>query len=181
LPDSIFPEFVVREMPIGLKGLVLASIFAIAMSNASGSLNSLASSSIFDLTANCRGASQAQSLGNSRRMTLVWGVLLALLGLVRWGPVLVAGLTIASVTYGGLLGVFLLGTWNRLANEKGALVGFFTGIVTVIAVTCLTPLAWTWYVAVGTIVTFAVGSIGSLGGNAPTRPNAPRQQEVPRD
>jgi len=180
-PDRIFPEFIVHEMPIGLKGLVLASIFAIAMSNASGSLNSLASSSIMDLTPICHDAGPAQSLGRSRRMTLVWGLLLALLGLVGWGPVLVAGLTITSITYGGLLGVFLLGTWNRLANENGALVGFATGIVTMIAVTLLTRLAWTWYVPVGTIATFAVGSIGSLAGSTPSSSGAPQQQQLPQD
>ena len=60
-------------------------------------------------------------------MTLVWGVVLGLLGLIHWGPVLVAGLTIASITYGGLLGVFLLGTWNRRANETGALIGIRGG------------------------------------------------------
>ena len=101
------------------------------------------------------------SLGRSRRMTLLWGVVLGALGLIRWGPVLVAGLTIASITYGALLGVFLLGTWNRRANENGALVGFVAGIATMIAVERLTPLAWTWYVLVGTIVTFAVGAIAS--------------------
>ena len=159
--DRIFPEFIVRDMPVGLSGLVLASIFAIAMSNASGSLNSLASSSIIDL-AGRSGTSEKQSLRRSRQMTLGWGVVLGLLGLVRWGPVLVAGLKIASITYGGLLGVFLLGTWNRRANETGALWGFVVGIATMIAVTFLTPLAFTWYVLVGTIVTFTTGSIASL-------------------
>lgn len=170
-PDRIFPTFIVRDMPIGLTGIVLASIFAMAMSNASGSLNSLASSSMIDFGSALRkesgganAAAVAQPLKNSRRMTLVWGGVLALLGLVRWGPVLVAGLTIASITYGGLLGVFLLGTWNRQANENGALVGFVTGIVTMIAVWRWTPLAWTWYVLAGTIVTFAVGSLASLPG-----------------
>ena len=115
-PDRIFPEFIVRDMPVGLAGLVLASIFAIAMSNASGSLNSLASSSMIDL-AGRRVGTAARPLSRSRRMTLVWGVVLAMLGLIRWGPVLVAGLTIASITYGGLLGVFLLGTWNRRASK----------------------------------------------------------------
>jgi SSS family solute:Na+ symporter len=162
--DRIFPEFIVRDMPVGLAGLVLASIFAIAMSNASGSLNSLASSSIMDFGAK-RGASPesaAAALGRSRRLTLMWGVVLGLLGLIPWGPVLVAGLSIASITYGGLLGVFLLGTWNGRANERGALVGFATGIAVMIAVKSFTPLAWTWYVLVGTIVTFAVGSVASL-------------------
>ena len=178
--DRIFPEFIVRDMPIGLSGLVLASIFAIAMSNASGSLNSLASSSIIDLgNAGAPSTStQSQSLRRSRLMTLAWGVVLALLGLVRWGPVLVAGLTIASITYGGLLGVFLLGTWNRRASETGALIGFVTGIVTMIAVTFLTPLAFTWYVVVGTIVTFATGSIASSFTPTPPTANLRRRDAI---
>ncbi len=159
--DRIFPEFIVRHMPVGLVGLVLASIFAMAMSNASGSLNSLASSSVIDLGGNRTGTSPAQQLGRSRRMTLVWGVVLGLLGLVRWGGVLEAGLTIASITYGGMLGVFLLGTWNRRANETGALIGFAVGIATMVAVRFETSLAFTWYVLAGTIVTFAVGSLAS--------------------
>jgi SSS family solute:Na+ symporter len=159
--DKVYPEFIVHHMPVGLAGIVLASVFAIAMSNASGSLNSLASSSIIDLSARC-GEGGAQSLLRSRKLTLFWGLVLGLLGLVRWGPVLVAGLTIASITYGATLGVFLLGTWNRRANETGALVGFVTGLVCMIAVRFVTPLAWTWYVLVGTVITFAVGSLTSV-------------------
>jgi SSS family solute:Na+ symporter len=158
--DRIYPAFIVHQMPVGLAGIVLASIFAIAMSNASGSLNSLASSSMMDMGAR-RAETAAQSLGASRRMTLVWGVVLGLLALVPWGPVLVAGLTIASITYGALLGVFLLGTWNARANENGALVGFAAGLAAMIAVNRFTPLAWTWYVLTGTIVTFFVGTIAS--------------------
>jgi solute:Na+ symporter, SSS family len=159
-PDKIYPSFIVHHLPVGLTGIILASIFAIAMSNASGSLNSLASSSIMDLSVR-RGEMAATSLMRSRRMTLIWGVVLGALGLVKWGPVLVAGLTIASITYGGLLGVFLLGTWNRHANERGALTGFVVGIATMILVRMETPLAWTWYVLVGTAITFAVGSLAS--------------------
>jgi SSS family transporter len=164
--DRVLPEFIVRAMPTGLVGLVLASIFAVAMSNASGSLNSLASSSIMDFggphTEQGADGAPAKLLGRSRKMTLAWGVVLALLGLIRWGPVLVAGLTIASITYGALLGVFLLGIWNRQANENGALVGFLAGLTAMIAVKLFTPLAWTWYVLVGTFVTFAVGSLASV-------------------
>jgi solute:Na+ symporter, SSS family len=157
--DRIFPEFVVRDMPVGLSGLVLASIFAVAMSNASGSLNSLASSSIMDFG---KAGDGARGLSRSRTVTLIWGVVLGMLGLVRWGGVLEAGLTIASITYGGLLGVFLLGTWNRRANEAGALVGFAIGIATMVAVRFFTPLAFTWYVLAGTGVTFSVGSLASV-------------------
>jgi SSS family transporter len=160
-PDKIYPQFIVHSMPVGLAGIVLASIFAVAMSNASGSLNSLASSSIIDLGARY-AESGTQSLVRSRKLTLVWGVVLGVLGLVHWGPVLVAGLTITSITYGATLGVFLLGTWNRRANEIGALVGFIAGLAAVVAIKFLTPLAWTWYVLVGTVITFAVGSLASI-------------------
>lgn len=181
-PDRIFPEFIVRDMPVGLAGLVLASIFAIAMSNASGSLNSLASSSMMDFgrkhSTNASDGTSSRSLRRSRQLTLVWGIVLALLGLIRWGPVLVAGLTIASITYGGLLGVFLLGTWNRRANERGALIGFASGIALMIAVRLYTPLAWTWYVLVGTVVTFLVGSVASLTTNGPeSLPAAATEQQ----
>ena len=159
--DRIFPEFIVRDMPRGLSGLVLASILAIAMSNASGSLNSLASSSVIDLGRGGRDEAAGALLNRSRRVTLAWGLVLGILGLVRWGPVLVAGLTIASITYGGMLGVFLLGVWNRRANETGALAGFVAGIAAMIAVALLTRLAFTWYVLVGTIITFGIGSIVS--------------------
>ncbi|MGA7919851.1 MAG: sodium:solute symporter [Candidatus Acidiferrales bacterium] len=161
-PDRIYPAFIVHGMPVGLAGLVLASIFAIAMSNASGSLNSLASSSMMDMPAAKAAPSTAEhSLRRSRGATLIWGMVLGALGLIRWGPVLVAGLTIASITYGAMLGVFLLGTWNKRANEAGALAGFVAGLATMIAVRFFTPLAWTWYVLVGTFVTYLVGTIAS--------------------
>jgi Na+/proline symporter len=161
-PDKIYPWFIVHRMPIVAVGLLLASIFAIAMSNASGSLNSLASSSIIDLgrrrTTGTDAAADARSLGRSRVTTLLWGAVLGALGLVNWGPVLVAGLTIAAITYGAMLGVFLLGTWNKRANETGALVGFAITLVTMILVRLFTPLAFTWYVLLGTVITFVIGS-----------------------
>jgi SSS family transporter len=163
-PDRIFPEFIVSQMPVGLTGLVLAAILAVAMSNASGSLNSLASSTMMDFGKNKvvgDAASQSALLKKSRRMTLVWGIVLGALGLVHWGPVLVAGLTIASLTYGATLGLFLLGIWNRRANATGALVGMFVGLAAMLAVKLFTPLAWTWYVLAGTLITFAAGSIAS--------------------
>ena len=162
--DRIFPAFIVREMPVGLAGIVLAGIFAIAMSNASGSLSSLASSTVVDFggaTAQADPSPQSP-IRRSRIVTLIWGLILGFLALIPWrGGMLVAGLTIASITYGGLLGVFLLGTWNPRASESGALAGFFVGIVSMIAVAAWSPLAFTWYVAAGTAITFACGSIAS--------------------
>jgi len=163
-PDKIFPEFIVTQMPVGLVGIVLAAIFAVAMSNASGSLNSLASSSMLDFKA-LRGnavVSETELLRRSRRMTLVWGVALGALGLVHWGAVLIAGLTIASITWGGMLGTFFLGFWNRRANGTGAIAGMLVGIAAMIAVKLFTPLAWTWFVLAGTAITFLVGSLVSF-------------------
>ena len=163
--DRIYPWFIVHRMPVVAVGLLLASIFAIAMSNASGSLNSLASSSIIDLGK--RRPDDASALKRSRFTTLFWGLVLGALGLVHWGPVLIAGLTIAAITYGAMLGVFLLGTWNPRANENGALTGFVVGLIAMILVRYHTHVAFTWYVFFGCVITFAVGSAVSLLGAAP--------------
>ena len=164
--DQIFPAFIVTQMPPGIAGLVLAAILAVAMSNASGSLNSLASSSMMDFGGGAGasgggGRSAGDLLKRSRWMTLIWGIVLGSLGLAPWGPVLVAGLTIASITYGAMLGVFLLGIWNARANANGAIAGMLVGIATMVLVNRFTALAWTWYVLVGTVVTFVSGSIVS--------------------
>jgi SSS family transporter len=160
--DRILPLFLVREMPTGLAGLLLASILAVAMSNASGSLNSLAASSVMDLNA-FRGhtTDPAKFLKISRRMTLVWGAVLILLGLLRWGPLLETGLTVASLPFGSLLGLFLLGTFDSRANSKGSLAGMFAGLAAVLIVYRATSIAFTWYVLVGSCVTFAVGALVS--------------------
>jgi len=161
-PDRILPLFLVREMPIGLAGLLLASIVAVAMSNASGSLNSLAASSVLDF-ARLRGqiTDAGQFLRLSRGITLVWGIVLMAFGMVTWGPLLEAGLTVASLPFGSLLGLFLLGTFDRAANARGALVGMFAGLAVVLSVFEFTKVAFTWYFLIGACVTFAVGSLAS--------------------
>ena len=160
--DRILPLFLVREMPAGLAGLLLASIIAVAMSNASGSLNSLAASSVLDF-AKLRGQTTdpRQFLRVSRGMTLAWGLVLLGFGLVKWGPLLEAGLTVASLPFGSLLGLFLLGTFDRGAKARGALLGMFAGLAVVLTVFQFTRVAFTWYVLIGAVVTFAVGSLAS--------------------
>ena len=158
--DRILPLFLVREMPPGLAGLLLASIIAVAMSNASGSLNSLAASSVLDFS-RLRGksADSAGFLKLSRRMTLAWGLVLMAFGLKKWGPLLEAGLTIASLPFGSLLGLFLLGTLDRGANSRGAFIGMFAGLAAILCVSRFTTVVFTWYVMIGASVTFAVGSM----------------------
>lgn len=166
-PDRLFPEFIVTQMPVALAGIVLAAIFAVAMSNASGSLNSLASSSMIDFS-RARGSvvegDAKKQVRRSRQWTIFWGVLLGSFGMIHWGPVLVAGLTIASITYGSLLGTFLLVIWNPRSTARGAIAGMIAGLIGMTAIHFLTPLAWTWYVLAGTIITFATGSIVSMSG-----------------
>jgi SSS family transporter len=160
--DRILPLFLVREMPIGLAGLLLASIVAVAMSNASGSLNSLAASSLLDFSRmRGRDAEPANFLRVSRRMTLVWGLVLMGFGFVKWGPLLEAGLTVAALPLGSLLGLFLLGTLDRKANARGALVGMFVGLAAILCVFRFTAIAFTWYVLIGSVTTFAVGAVVS--------------------
>ena len=158
--DRVLPLFLAREMPVGLAGLMLASIVAVAMSNASGSLNSLAASSILDFSVAAGRQEAKKLLSLSRRMTLVWGAVLMALGFVfmRWDRVLELGLTVASFPFGCLLGLFLLGTLDKRANTVGALVGMFCGLSAIVAVWKFSSVAYTWYVLFGSCVTFLVGS-----------------------
>lgn len=161
--DRILPLFLVREMPVGLAGLLLASILAVAMSNASGSLNSMAASSVMDLNAlRNLPLDPAKFLKLSRRMTLVWGVVLLFFGMVRWQhSLLETGLAIASLPFGSLLGLFFLGTFDPRANSNGSLVGMFFGLATVLAVYFGTTVAYTWNFMIGSCVTFAIGAVAS--------------------
>ncbi len=161
--DRVLPLFLVREMPTGLAGLLLASILAVAMSNASGSLNSLAASSVMDLNAfRRRPVDPAKFLKISRRMTLVWGVVLIFFGLIKWQrSLLETGLTVAALPFGSLLGLFLLGTFDSRANSNGSLAGMFAGLVAVLTVYYETNVAYTWFFMIGTCVTFGVGALVS--------------------
>ena len=160
--DRVLPLFLVREMPTGLAGLLLASIIAVAMSNASGSLNSLAASSVLDFS-RLRGKTTdaARFLRLSKRMTLVWGLVLMGFGFVKWGPLLEAGLTVLSLPFGSLLGLFLLGTLDRSATVRGALTGMFVGLAVVLCVFRFTDAAFTWFFMIGAVVTFVVGALVS--------------------
>jgi SSS family transporter len=157
--DRILPLFLVREMPVGLAGLLLASIMAVAMSNTSGSLNSLAASSILDFS-RLRGktAEPGDFLRRSRRITLLWGLVLMGFGFVKWGPLLEAGLTVVALPLASLLGLFLLGTLDRKANARGALVGMCVGLAVILGVFRFTGVAFTWFVMIGAVTTFVVGA-----------------------
>jgi SSS family transporter len=169
--DAILPTFLVREMPTGLAGILLASILAVAMSNASGSLNSLAASTVLDFSRlSGRQTNPKEFLRLSRRVTLVWGAVLIGFGLVSWGPLLEAGLTVVSFPFGSLLGLFLLGTFDKRATAVGATIGMFAGLAAILSVWRFTSIAYPWNFFLGTAVTFLVGALLSriLSSQPPT-------------
>src|ERR1700736_5314287 len=163
--DRIYPTFIVTRMPHGISGLLIAAILAAAMSNLSAALNSLSSSSIMDFYVQLRPqADEHTRMRLSRMSTFFWALLLfglAVLSLHKAGRVIEVGLQIASVAYGALLGVFLLGVLTRRANERGAMVGMLFGFGIELYLWG-TRVPWTWWVMIGTVVTFAVGYVASI-------------------
>ncbi|HUS19890.1 MAG TPA: sodium:solute symporter [Terriglobales bacterium] len=171
--DRIFPTFIVSQMPMGISGLLIAAILAAAMSNLSAALNSLSSTTVMDFYLRLRPeATEKNRMAVSRGATIFWGIILFFLAiLTQFGGqrVLELGLSIASVPYGGLLGVFLLGVLTKRANQEGAIIGITVGVITNLFLwlgpkfgLMETVVAWTWYVVIGTTLTFTVGYLASL-------------------
>ena len=169
--DRIYPTFIVTRMPHGIAGLLIAAILAAAMSNLSAALNSLSSSSIMDFYLRFRAdVSEAGRLRLARMATVGWAMVLfglAFLALHRVGRVVEVGLQIASVAYGALLGVFLLGVLTRRANQAGAMIGMLCGLAMELYLWKWSQVAFTWWVAIGTCVTFAIGYAASVLWRAP--------------
>ena len=188
-PDRIFPTFIVQGMPHGIAGLLVAAILAAAMSNLSAALNSLASTTVIDFYLPLRFSRQHTKMGApfiaplshamsgstsnpnttliSRLATVFWALVLFLIAVYAIqrggrGHVVETGLSIASVAYGSLLGVFLLGTLTRYANQFGAILGMITGLTLNLYLWRWTHVAFTWYVLIGALATFAVGTLVSL-------------------
>jgi len=178
--DAVFPTFIVEQMPTGLLGLVVAAVIAAAMSTQSGSINSLAATTTHDiyLPLTGRSADDPETLRAGKRFALIWGVALTLGALLYpegRTPVVVIALSIASFTYGALLGGFFLGIFVPRARQRDAIVGMSVGLVAMAfivfarlvgtAVPALAPvlapfesIAWPWFVLIGTTVTVSVGA-----------------------
>lgn len=177
--DQVFPSFIVTKFPAGFAGLMIAAILAAAMSNLSAALNSLSSTSVIDVYLRLYpAANESRRAAVSRISTAVWGVVLLAIAILSrtGGHVVELGLSIASVAYGSLLGVFLLGVLTSTANEAGAILGMLFGFCfnvmlwiqphawrfTVDGHSVTFPkVAWTWYVVFGSFFTFVVGYVSS--------------------
>jgi solute:Na+ symporter, SSS family len=187
LPDAIFPTFIIEHLPVGIRGLLIAGILAAAMSTISSSINALASSVTYDLYAGWTGRRDpAHLLRVGRVVSAAWGLGLAGAALVFAAtaarmdtPVVVLALSIASITYGALLGTYILAArWPRARGPdvvRAAVVTMAVMLVVVFArqlsllsgLAWLEPagrLAWPWYVPLGTTIAVGTGILSSLGG-----------------
>ncbi|HJU75585.1 MAG TPA: hypothetical protein VJ717_17710, partial [Gemmatimonadaceae bacterium] len=191
-PDSIFPTFIVEQMPAGLVGLLIAAIVAATMSTHSGAINSLAAATTHDiyLPITKRSPNDPRTLRAGKLFALIWGIGLtggALLFREQGTPVVVVALGIASFTYGGLLGTFFLGNFWPRAIQRDAIYGLVVGIIAMSFVVfarqlsaaypslanALGPLArvaWPWYVLIGTTLTFLTGMLSSFTHPYPSEP-----------
>jgi Na+/proline symporter len=177
--DTIFPRFIIEHLPAGISGLVVAGILAAAMSTIASSINALASSMTHDIYAGWTGRRDPTHLFRVGRMfSALWGVALIggalLFAAYASGsdtPVVVLALSIASVTYGALLGTYLLAArWPRATGRDvvGAVAVTVAVMLMVVfarrlaesGVAWLAPvgrLAWPWYVPIGTVLAFGTG------------------------
>ena len=183
--DNIFPQFIIDHLPSGLAGLVVAGILAAAMSTISSSINALASSVTHDLYAGMTGRTDpAHLLRVGRAFSVGWG--LALVGAALFfyyfasgsdTPVVVLALSIASITYGALLGTYVLGgRWPRATGTDVIRAVAVTVVVMLFVVFAkrlagieglgwLAPagrLAWPWYVPLGTAIAVGTGVLSSM-------------------
>ncbi|MEJ2194440.1 MAG: sodium:solute symporter [Ignavibacteriaceae bacterium] len=162
--DEIFPKFIIEDLPSGITGVIIAGLFAAAMSTLAGSMSSLSSSAMMDIYIPFFGKNldENRKLRISRMLTIIWAILLIFSAIIfreSSKAVVEIALSIASFTYGGLLGTFLLGLISMKTKQKEALIGFTTGIVVMIFVIFLTNIGWTWYTLIGVTATFTSSSV----------------------
>ena len=175
LGDRIFPTFIVHHLPHGAVGLVMAAIFAAAMSTLASSLNSSSAAAMTDFYIPATGhqRSDAHYLRVSRAFTAMWGVLqivVAIVAIKLSSRVVDEVLGIASFTNGIILGVFLLGTLTRRVGQSAAFVGIVVGAIVMLYLKLFTAASWQWYVLVGSVATFVAGVLASYvvaGGESP--------------
>jgi SSS family transporter len=167
--DRLYPAFIWDSLPTGIAGLAMAAIIAAAMANLSAALNSLASATVVDFYEPLSHGkhSPAHYLRISRLATVFWGAVLAAIGMVasHWGSVLESGLSIASVTLGILLGVFLLGVLTTRPGEPAAIAGVIAGAIVMLFVKFETKVPFTWWVLIGAATTFGAGWIAGFFAN----------------
>lgn len=168
--DEIFPLFIIKELPAGITGIIIAGLFAAAMSTLAGSMSSLSSSTMLDLYLPLTSSRKDEQgkLKLSRYITVFWAVMLILAAVFFMNSpnaVVELALSISSFTYGGLLGTFLLGILVKKARQEDALAAFVAGIFIMITVISLKIVAWTWFTIIGVAATLIIGGLLSVLSN----------------
>lgn len=157
--DRVLAQFIVQEMPPGLRGLLLAAVFAAAMSTLSSSLNSSVASASEDLLRPwglLRPTSETTQLQWARTLTLAFGLIqvtIALMAPLFAKRVIDSVLAIAAFTTGVVLGLFLLAAWNYQVRAGAALFGLSSAVFAMTLVAFVTPVAWPWYSVIGSLLT----------------------------
>jgi len=169
--DAVVPLFAVRELPAGVSGLIIASIFAASMAVMSAGINSLTTATIVDFYQRMLrpGRSPEHYAAAGRVGTACWGTAATLLALYagRLGELALAYNKVSSYLSGPLLGIFLLATLTRRANSAGVLIGAAAGAGVVAYVSVTTAWSFFWYGPIGVAVTFVAGYLASLPMPAP--------------
>ncbi len=150
--DREFTTFIINYLPVGVKGLLLAGVLSAAMSTLSSSINSLSSSVINDWMGGNKTIKESQFI------SLLWGMVLILIALLfdeSDSAIVIVGLQIASFTYGGLLGLFLLTRLDRKFNKYSLLLGLVSSFLIVFYLK-LIGLSWTWFILVSVITNIVI-------------------------
>jgi len=160
--NYIFPSFLVHYAPAGILGILMAVIFAAAMSSFSSEINSLASATIIDFYQRYfrRQASDAHYLRVSRAVTVFWGLFATTAACFagRLGSLIEAVNKVGSYFYGPILGVFLLAFMVRRSNGAGAFWGLIAGEAAVLGVAYYSDISWLYYNVVGVVVVLTAGT-----------------------
>jgi len=164
--NYVFPTFVVANMPMGVIGLIIAAIFAAAMSSISAELNALATATTIDFYRRLYkpDATDAQTLRVGRISTFLWGMFACVVAIyaTNLGSLIEVVNRFGSFFYGSLLGVFVLAFVVKRARARGAFFGLLFGITSVAVASNFTDIAFLWFNVVGCVVTVAAGYLISL-------------------
>jgi solute:Na+ symporter, SSS family len=166
--NYIFPTFITTYAPIGVIGLIVAAIFAAAMTASSGELNALATTTVMDVYRRHirKEAPDAHYLKVAKLATGFWGMFACVVALfaARQGSLIEVVNKFGSFFYGSMLGVFVLAIGTKRATGRGAFWGMLCGLASVAVVSNLTKISFLWYNVIGCVVVVAVGMLLSLFG-----------------
>jgi Na+/proline symporter len=166
--NYVFPTFVTTQLPVGLVGLIIAAIFAAAMSSSAGEMNSLATTTVIDVYRRHvrTRAPDAHYLRVSKVATGCWGLTACLFAAyaAQAGSLIEVVNKVGSLFYGTLLGAFVLALGTRRATGRGAFWGMVAGFAAVVTVARTTAISFLWYNVVGVVVVVGVGYLLSLTG-----------------